>query len=87
MYVDSSRAKDLSLLKEWMEDPKYTPARRKMFFRTYHKIQTQLHDKKLSAMRERLIKATIDENKVEMWKITNQIKSYAKEELIGQQYE
>lgn len=87
MYTDSSRIKDLQQLKVWMNDPKYSMARRKMFFRTYQKIQSQLHDQKLASMRERLVKATKAENKVEMWKITNQIKAYAKEELIGQKYE
>lgn len=87
MYTDSSRVKDLYQLKVWMNDPSYTKARRKMFSDTYKKIQSQLHDKKLSSMRERLVKATKAENKVEMWKITNQIKSYAKEELVGQRYE
>lgn len=70
-----------------MNDYKYSTARRKMFFRTYKKIQSQLHDKKLASMRERLVKATKAEDKLEMWKITNQIKDYAKEELIGQHYE
>lgn len=87
MYTDSSRIHDLRQLKGWMNDSKYSKARRKMFSETYKKIQTQLHDKKLANMRERLIKATKAEDKLEMWKITNQIKSYAKEELIGQKYE
>ncbi len=87
MYIDSSRIKDLTQLKAWMNDYKYSTARRKMFFETYKKIQSQLHDKKLASMRERLVKATRAEDKVEMWKVTNQIKAYAKEELIGQQYE
>jgi hypothetical protein len=87
MYVDSSRIKDLIQLKAWMEDPKFSKARREMFHQTYKKIQSQLHDRKLAQMRERLVRATIAENKLEMWKITNQIKDYSKEELIGQQYE
>lgn len=87
MFIDTSRTRDLAQLKAWMNDPKYSLARRQMFHRTYKKIQSQLHDPKLAAMRERLVKATIAEDKVEMWKITNQIKAYAKEELIGQKYE
>ncbi len=82
MYVDSSRAKDLSLLKSWMNDPSYGLARRKMFFRTFQRIQSQLHDKHLAMMRERLIKATKAEDSKEMQKITNQIKDYSKEEKI-----
>lgn len=87
MYVDGSRIADLTQIKKWMNDTSYSLARRKMFRRTYTKIQSQLHDQKLAAMRNRLVKATKAENKVEMWKITNQIKSYSKEELIGQRYE
>jgi len=87
MYTDSSRIKDLYQLKVWMNDSKFSMARRKMFADTYKKIQSQLHNQKLANMRERLVKATKAENKVEMWKITNQIKSYVKEELIGQRYE
>lgn len=87
MYIDSSRIKDLETIKGWLADPKFSRARKQMFLETYKKIQSQLHDKKLAGMRERLVKATKAEDKVEMWKITNQIKDYAKEELIGQHYE
>jgi hypothetical protein len=87
MFTDTSRLKDLYQLKAWMSDPKHSPARRKMFFETYKKIQSQLHDRKLATLRERLTKATIAEDKYEMWKITNQIKDYMGEELIGQKYE
>lgn len=87
MYIDSSRIRDLAQLKAWMENPKYSLARRRMFHETYKKIQSQLHDPKLASMRERLVKATIAEDKIAMWKITNQIKAYAGEELIGQKYE
>lgn len=87
MYVDQSRITDLNQLKAWVNDPSYSPLMRKNIYRTFQKIQSQLHDHKLSVMRERLVKATIAENKIEMWKITNQIKSYAGEELIGQKYE
>ena len=69
-------------LKAWMNDFSYTPARRKMFFRTYQKIQSQIHDKKLASMRERLVKAVKAKDKNETWKITNQIKDYAKEERM-----
>jgi hypothetical protein len=87
MFTDSSRIKDLEQIKGWLADPKFSKPRRQMFLDTYKKIQSQLHDKKLANMRERLVKATKAEDKVEMWKITNQIKDYSKEELVGQRYE
>jgi len=87
MYVDSSRIKDLETIKGWLKDPKFSKARKQMYLRTYRKIQAQMRDKQLSLMRERLVRATQAEDKVAMWKITNQIKNYSKEELIGQRYE
>jgi len=87
MYVDTSRVKDLEQIKGWLADPKYSKARKQMYLRTYRKIQAQMHDKKLSLLRERLVRATKAEDTKVMWKITNQIKDYAKEELIGQKYE
>lgn len=82
MYIDSSRIQDLIQLKEWMEDDKFSIDRRRMFKRTYDKIKGQLHDKKLATMRERLMRATRAGDKLEMWKITNQIKDYMREEKL-----
>lgn len=87
MYVDSSRIKDIEQIKGWLADPKFSTARKRMFNDTLKKIQSQLHDKTLASKRERLIKATKAEDTLEMWKITNQIKDYSKEELVSQKYE
>lgn len=82
MYVDSSRLKDLSMLRAWIDDPKYSIDRKKMFQRTFDKIVAQMRDPKLAGLRERLMKATKAEDKLEMWKITNQIKEYMHEEKL-----
>ena len=87
MYTDSSRIKDLEQIKGWLADPKKSIARKQMLHRTYKKIQAQLHDKKLANMRERLVKASQANDSYELWKITNQIKDYSGEELVGQKYE
>ena len=88
MFVDSSRLKDLAQLKAWMEDwQNHSLARRRMYKRTYDKIMSQLHDEKLAALRERLTKATFAEDKAEMWKLTNQIKDYCKEERVVEWHE
>ena len=87
MYIDSSRIRDIEQLKGWMNDPKFSTARKRMFHHTYKKIQSQLHDKTLASKRERLIKATKAEDTFEMWKITNQIKDYMKEEIPTDIYE
>ena len=84
MYIDSSRIRDLIQLKEWMNDPTMSIPRKQMFKRTYDKIISQLNDRKLAQMRERLTKATFAEDKVDMWKITNQIKDYSKEERVAE---
>jgi hypothetical protein len=82
MYVDTSRIKDLEMLQKWMDSPNFTPERKQMFHRTVKKIVTQMKDPRLGAMRERLMKATKAEDKLEMWKITNQIKDYMHEEKL-----
>lgn len=82
MYIDASRLDDLNQLKGWMEDDTYTLDRRRMFKRTYDKVMLQAQDRKLGRLRERLRLATQDGNKLEMWKIMNQIKDYCKEEKL-----
>ena len=42
----------------------------------------QIKDPKISKLRERLVKATYDENKYEIWKISAQIKDYLKEDKL-----
>ena len=82
MFIDSSRLKDLDQLKAWMNDYSYSLARRKMFKRTHDKILAQVRDPRLAKLRERLTLATRAGDKLEMWKIMNQIKDYAKEEKL-----
>lgn len=83
MYLDSSRIKDLSQLKEWMDDPvNHSRARREMYGRTFRKILRDAKDEKLGKLRERLTRATFAEDKYEMWKLTNLIKDHMKEERV-----
>lgn len=84
MYVDKARILDLMELKKDMNDYTLTPFARQRAYETYRKIISQLNDKKLASMRERLHKASDAKDRYEVWKIRNQIKDYLKEETLNE---
>lgn len=80
MFVDSSRIKDLAYIEKILADPKHPQYRKERFARTKAKILRQLKDPELAKLRERLVKATVAEDKLQIQKIQLQIKAYTKEE-------
>lgn len=80
MIVDSGRKFDLIRIDRQMNDLSIPLSLRRKAFKAKKQILKQIHDKKLAKMRERLILASKHDDKWEMWKITNQIKDYMKEE-------
>jgi hypothetical protein len=80
MFVDSSRIKDLEYIQKILDDPKHPQYRKERYARTREKILSQLKDPELAQLRERLVRATIAEDKVEIQKIQLQIKAHTKEE-------
>ena len=56
--------------------------RKKTIRRNIDKILAQLKDPHLAKLRERLTRAYFAEDKLETWKLTNQIKDYLGEELL-----
>lgn len=80
MYIDSSRLLDLRKIDSLLKDVSQPLYRKKRFAETRAKILRQLKDPKLAVLRERLVRATLAEDKYEAWKISCQIKDYMKEE-------
>lgn len=82
MYADESRIKDLAHLKDILKDLSVPMAQKKKYRLTITRIHKQLYDKQLALMRERLKKAHIASDRLEIWKISNQIKDYMGEETL-----
>jgi hypothetical protein len=82
MYIDTAREHDLKYLKAIRDDVTETTKHRRAAHMAYNKIMAQLRDPILAGLRERLMKAGLAQDKLEMWKIRNQIKDHLKEELF-----
>jgi hypothetical protein len=82
MYIDSAREKDLYMLNRKLNDPTIPVADKRRYNVAHKKIMVQLKDRKLSQLRERLTRAYFAEDKLETWKITNQIKDYLGEQTF-----
>lgn len=83
MYIDKARELDLQELHKDMNDPKLPLYVRKRAYRAFEKVKSQLHDPILARMRERLHKASDAKDRLEVWKIRNQIKDYLREEPLN----
>lgn len=70
------RLTTLNRLKAVRDDPNKSKLARLSADRAMQKIQTQLKDRRLMALRERLIKATRAKDYSESWRIENQIRAY-----------
>jgi hypothetical protein len=75
------RLTTLNKLKDMRDNPEIHPHHREGAAKAMERIKTQLKDKKLMKLRERLIKATIAGDLHESWKIENQIKAHEGKEL------
>ena len=64
-----------------LNDPKTPMATKRKAHRLKAKLQKEMKDPILATMRERLTKAASADDKLEIWKITCQIKEYMKEEI------
>lgn len=80
--MNYGRERDLYDLHRQMHDTKLPMWRRKAANRTFVQIQDQLRDRRLMGLRESLLKANAANDKLYIWKITNQMKDYLKEPLI-----
>lgn len=78
--MDSGRQVDLLRIAQKIAD-KNTPTRMKLAYaRTREKIVDQMRDRTLGHLRERMMKASRDNNQWEMWKISCLIKDHVGEE-------
>lgn len=75
------RLTTLNRLKKVRDDFSKHPFHRQQADKAMSKIKLQLKDKRLNAMRERLIKATRAGDLHEVWKIENLIKHHEHEEI------
>lgn len=87
MYLDNSRKATLARLDKQLLDMGIDTPTKRRIWKARDRILKTARDKKLAEMRERLTKATFDNNKYEMWKITCQIKDYMGEEIPVDIYE
>lgn len=65
-----------------MNDPKRSLARKALAHKTAKAITRQMKDRKLTAMRHRLIKAARAHDEKVEWKLTNLIRDYLKQEKM-----
>lgn len=72
------RLTTLNYLRERRDDPARAPFRRLQADRAIRQIITELRDKGLMRLRERLIKATIYGDQHQAWIIENQMAAYSK---------
>lgn len=80
--MDSSRDADLRRLRAELNNPRTSLARKVVVHRIAKKIVGQMKDRKLTAMRHRLVKAARAHDMEVEWKMTNLIRDYLKEEKM-----
>lgn len=80
--MDNTREKDLYDLDTLRKDVTKPMLQRKLAHKSFEKIQSQLRDPYITRQRSRLIKARQAQDRVEVWKITNQLKDYLHEPTI-----
>lgn len=87
MWIDSSRIRTMQRLQRELDDPRVTMDVKRKAHRLKSKIQKELKDPKLAALRERLTLAVKYNDKLNTWKLTCQIKDYMKEDIPVDIYE
>lgn len=80
--MDSSREPDIRRLRDAMNDPTRSLGRKRMAHKAMKVIVKQMHDRKLTSMRYRLIKAARAHDLKAEYKITNLIREYLKQEKL-----
>lgn len=80
--MDSSRDADIKRLRIVMNDPKRSLARKRLAHKAMKTIVRQMKDRRLTAMRYRLIKAARAHDEKVEWKLTNLIRDYLKQEKM-----
>lgn len=81
--MDQGRYKDLAKLQVVLDDPTKPVSVKRQAYSVKQDIIRQLKDKKLTALREQLVKAAQNFDELAEWKISNQIKDYMKKERMG----
>lgn len=87
MYVDSSRLKTLTRIHKDLHDFNTPMQIKRNAHRLRAQIQKDVHDHKLSKLREQLARAVTASDKYETWKLTCQIKDHMGEEIPTDIYE
>lgn len=81
--MDQGRYNDLAKLQAILNDSSKSVSDKRKANSVKQDILRQLKDKKLMALRERLVRAAQNFAEEAEWKIANQIKDYMKKERMG----